>query len=230
MIPNSPAAEQNKDQADAPAGPDFATDVQKFWEKNRTMVLMLCVVVLLVIIGFQGVRYFNEMRDQNAKEAYAKVATGSPERLAAFAAEYPNHPLAGVAQLQMADAKYSAGDFSAALAGYQKAQTALTNATLKARARLGGAVSRLANGDQAGAEADLKALGADASTDKNIRAEATFHLATIANEAGRSDEFRQLLGEVEKLDGMGAWAQRAMQLRAVNMAPGAMPSLSPKLP
>lgn len=213
MTPHSPAETPAKDQTDPVVVADFATDVQKFWEKNRTFVLILCAAVLLAVIGYEGMRYFERMRDQSAQEAYAKAA-GSPERLASFAAEYSSHTLASVALLSVADAKYTAGDYSAALSGYQKAAAALPDPHLKARARLGTAVSRLAAGDQTAGQAELKTLNADASIDKNIRAEATYHLATLANEAGRTDEVRQLLEEVSKFDSMGIWAQRALQLRA----------------
>lgn len=213
MTSHSPAENQTKDQTDTVVAPDFAAEVQTFWEKNRTLVLALCAAVLLAIIGFEAMRYFNAARNQSAQEAYAKAA-GSPEKLANFANEYSGHALASVALLQVADAKYAAGDYAAALTGYQKATPVLTTSSLKARARLGAAVSRIGSGDQAGAQTDLKAIGADVAVDKNIRAEATYHLATLANEAGRTDEVRQLLDEVSKLDGMGIWAQRGMQLRA----------------
>ena len=220
MTSPSPAETPAKDQTDTIAAPDFATEVQNFWEKNRTLVLILCVAVLLAIIGYEGMRYFNRMRDQSAQEAYAKAA-GSPDRLAGFAAEYSNHALASAALLQVADAKYTAGDYSAAMSGYQKATALLINPALKARARLGAAISRLGTGDQTGAQTDLKALSTDTSVDKNIRAEAAYHLATLANEAGRSDEVRQSLDEVAKLDANGIWAQRALQLRATLMPQGA---------
>lgn len=226
MTSHSPAENPTKDQTDTIVEPDFATEVHNFWEKNRTLVLILCATVILAIIGYEGMRYFNAMRDQSAQEAYAKAA-GSPDRLAGFAAEYSSHPLASVALLQVADAKYTAGDYTAAMSGYQKATALLTSSSLKARARLGAAVSRLGSGDQTGAQTDLKALSADASIDKNIRAEATYHLATLANEAGRADEVRPLLDEVAKFDATGIWAQRALQLRA-SLMPQSAPALTLK--
>lgn len=226
MTSPSPAANQTKDQTDAIVEPDFAAEVHAFWEKNRTFVLMLCAAGLVAIIGYEGVRYVNGMRDENAREAYAKAA-GSPDRLAAFATEFSGHTLASVALLQVADAKYTTGDYAAALGGYQKAAQVLTNPVLKARARLGAAVSRIGAGDQTGAQTELKALSTDTSADKNIRAEANYHLATLANEAGRFEEVRQLLKEVSELDGSGLWAQRALQLRA-SLMPAASPVLTPK--
>ncbi len=228
MNPPSPLANQPKDQADAPAAPDFATEVHNFWEKNRVIVLMLCAAVLLGIIGYQGLQYFNAMRDQNTQKEYAKTA-GSPERLVAFAAGNSDHVLSSIALLQVADAKYASGDYSAAVTGYQKAVAVLTQSSLKARARLGVAVSRLGAGDLSAAEVDLKAINADTSLDKNVRAEAAYHLATLANEAGRFDDARQFLDDIAKIDGTGVWAQRAMQLRASLMTQSA-PALGLNVP
>ena len=226
MTSPSPAVNPHKDQAAATEAPDFATEVHRFWEKNRSLVLLLCAAILLAITAYEGLRYFNAMRDQNGQDDYAQAA-GSPDRLAGFAAEHSGHALASVALLQQADAKYANGEFPAAVTSYQKALSLLTNPTLKARARLGIAVSRLNAGDQTAGEADLKAMSSDASIEKTIRTEATYHLATLANETGRVEEARQLLDEVAKLDGMGLWGQRALQLRASLMLPGA-PALSLK--
>jgi hypothetical protein len=226
MTSSSRVADQNKDQTAAAEAPDFATEVHKFWEKNRTLVLALCAAILLGIMAYEGLRYFNAMRDLNAQEDFAKTA-GAPDRLAGFAAEHSGHVLASVALLQLADAKYAAGDYSAALTGYQQAVSVLTNPTLKARARLGAAVSKLGAGDQTTAGTELKVLSGDVAVDKTIRAEAGYHLATLASEAGRTDEVRQLLDEVTKLDGFGIWGQRALQLRASLMLES-VPALSLK--
>jgi len=66
----------------------------------------------------------------------------------------------------------------------------------------------------AAATAALKALSADTAAAAQIRAEATYNLASLASEAGRTDEVRKYADEVIKLDASGAWAQRAYLLSA----------------
>ena len=228
MTSSSQANHQTKDQTDAPVAPDFAAEVQTYWEKNRALILMVCTAVLLAIVGYEGWGYMNAVRDENAREDYAKAA-GSPERLAEFANGHSGHTLAPVALLQLADAKFAAGDYAAASANYQKAILGLSNSTLKSRAQLGAAVSQLSAGDQKAAEVALKALSADSAADKIIRAEAAYHLASLANEAGRLDEARQSLDQATTIDPTGIWAQRAMQLRA-SMMGASDPSRSLKTP
>ncbi|MFI5336950.1 MAG: tetratricopeptide repeat protein [Opitutales bacterium] len=203
-----PIVENQKQDA-----PDFATAVHLFWENNHRQVYFLCFAVLLAIIGREGWSYFTAMREQDVAEDYARAA-GAPERLTRFAGDHSSHPLAGVALLQVADGKYSAGEFAAAQAGYAKAAEVLTDAGLKSRARLGAAMSQLGAGDSAGAEAALQALVADATQAKLTRAEAAYQLASLAQAAGRAADVKKYAEEVTKIDGAGAWAQRAFMLLA----------------
>jgi predicted negative regulator of RcsB-dependent stress response len=218
MTSPSPVDNQSQDQA-AVIEPDFAADFHKFWEKNHQLVYLVCGAILLVVAAYLGWEKYQVARDESTRAAYAAAGT-APEKLSAFASANPDHVLAAVAILQVADAKYTAGDFSAAATQYQQAVAKLTNPILKSRARLGVAVCKLSSGDQSGAEADLKALTADSSLEKQIRAEATYHLATLINTPGRTDEVRQLLAEVSKIDDSGIWSQRASQLNASLLAEG----------
>lgn len=215
---SSPSADnQPKDpQAAAPAeagAAEFATTVQGFWAKNRTAILALCVVVLLAIVGREAWSYLSAQRDQGIREEYAK-AVENPARLAAFAEANSGHALAGVAQLRLADEAFAKADYQGALAGYNKAASALGQDALKARARLGAAMSQIAGADKAAGETALKAIAADASLTAAIRAEATYHLASLALAAGRAEDVKKLADEVVKLDATGTWAQRAFVLRS----------------
>jgi hypothetical protein len=73
-------------------------------------------------------------------------------------------------------------------------------------------MSQLLSGDKAAAEAALKAIGADAGLSKGLRAEATYHLASLALEAGNKAEVDRLVAELSKIDPTGVWAQRSTSL------------------
>lgn len=193
--------------------PGFEVAMHAFWEKNRKLVLTLCVVALLVIIGREGWQYYATQQEQSVREQYARVAD-RPEQLAAFAAANAEHPLAGVAYLQIADAKYVASDYRSAADNYKKAAAIIKNAGLLGRAKLGAAMSQLNAGDQAGAETALKTISADTALPHGSRAEASYHLATLANDAGNAAEVGRLLAEINKIDANGVWAQRAATLLA----------------
>ena len=86
-------------------------------------------------------------------------------------------------------------------------------------------MSQIAAGDQGAGETTLKALQADTTATATLRAEAAYHLATLAHQAGRTDEAKQLLDEVTKIDATGLWAQRAFGLRAqIELANPAAPA------
>lgn len=212
---SSPSAENQPKDHGAPAATatDFAASMHSFWEKNRSSIFILIAAVLIGIVGREGWQYYRAAHERDIAAEYAKVA-GTPDKLAAFAAEHAGHSLAGVALLRLADDKYTAGDFKAAATNYAKAAETLDVAALKARAKLGAAMSQLGAGDQAAGEAALKAISADAALVKTVRAEATYHLALLAQQAGKTDDMKKLVEEVSQIDATSAWAQRAFVLRA----------------
>lgn len=208
-----PAGHQPTEQPAAPIEPGFEENLQVFWNKNRSLVLGACAAALLVVIGREGWHFYAAQQEQSVREQYARIAD-RPEQLAAFAAANADHALAGVAYLQMADAKYTAADYRQAGDNYKKAVAILTNPVLLSRARLGAAMSQLNGGEQAAAESALKAISTDATLPRGARAEAAYHLATLAYDAGNATEVARLVAEMNKIDATGAWAQRATLLLA----------------
>ncbi len=210
-----PPAHPSSSHADPSAAhvvePGFEVTVQAIWAKNRGFILLLGVAALLAIVGREGWQYFSEMREQSLRQQYAQVSD-KPDQLGAFAEANSGHPLAGVAYLQVADRKFEAADYKGAATFYTKAAGSLKNEALLGRAKLGSAISQINGGDNAAGEASLKALSADQTLTKAVRAEATYHLASLANEAGKSDEAKKLAEEILKLDLNGPWAQRATML------------------
>lgn len=204
--PNDPANPPPRVGAD-----EFAATIHSFWEKNRGFILLLCLAVFAVILAREGWDYYRAMRERGVQAAYARI--DKVEQLPKFATDNAGHALAGVAWLRVADDAYGRKDFRAAAGHYEKAAAGLENALLVTRARLGAAMSLLAAGDAAAGEAALKAISSDASAAAALRAEATYHLATLARDSGRTDEALRLAGEIGKIDATGLWAQRAFMLR-----------------
>jgi predicted negative regulator of RcsB-dependent stress response len=208
----NPSAE-NQPQASSQPAPDFSAQAHAFWEKNRSFILGLCAVILMAIVGREGWEYYQARHEESIQEDFV-ATTNQPAKLAAFAAEHESHPLGGVAWLKLADSQYTSGDFKGAATNYVKAAQSLTESALKSRARLGAAMSQLASGDMNAGEAALKTLSADSAVEKVVRAEATYHLASLVQQAGREDEARKLAEEVGKIDATGLWAQRAYGILA----------------
>lgn len=210
-----PSAENPTSGQAAPAEPGLDVTAQAFWEKNRTLILVVLGAALLAIIGREGWQYLAHQRDLGVQADYAKVSD-RPEQLAAFAAAHGDHPLGGVALLRLADARYAAGDFRQAGENYKKALATLKQPALLGRARVGAAVSQVSGGDTAGGETALKSISTDTTLPKNIRAEAYYHLATLAKDAGNTAEVTRLVAEIGKVDPVSVWAQRATSLVAVS--------------
>jgi Tetratricopeptide repeat-like domain len=209
-------ADQTPRQADPAAPvvePGFEVALHLFWEKNRNLILLACAAILLAIVIREGLQYFTAQREQDTQAEYAKISD-QPAKLPAFADAHSGHALAGVAWLRVADDKFSTGDYAAAAAAYQKATGSLKNEALLGRAKLGAAISQLSGSDRAGGEAALKALSADPALPNGVRAEATYHLASLAIEAGNADEARKLVDQIGRIDPTGPWSQRATALLA----------------
>lgn len=214
MITSPPSENQSKDQLVVAIEPGFEVVAQAFWDKNRQLILMVCAAGLLAVIGREGWQYYTAQHEQSVRNDYAKVAD-RPEQLATFAGANSGHVLAGVAYLRIADAKYAAAEFRPAAENYTKAAAILKNPALLGRAKIGAAMSQINGGDKSAGELALKAIGADTVLFKGIRAEAIYHLATIAYDAGNAAEVSRLVTEVGKIDVAGVWSQRATALLTI---------------
>ena len=211
MITPPHAESQSQSQPAVALEPGFEIVVQAFWDKNRNLILGVCIAALLGIIGREGWQFYAAQQEQGVREAYAKVAD-RPEQLAAFAGAHSGHVLAGIAWLRLADSKYAVGDFRAAAENYTKAVTGLKQPALLGRARIGAAMSQVNGADKTAGEAALKAISADTALPKGVRVEATYHLATLAQEAGHAAEVSRLVAEAGKIDASSSWSQRATAL------------------
>ena len=205
--------------------PGFEVTFNDFWQKNRNFILGLFAAGLLAIIVREGWQYYAASHEADVREEFAKLSD-QPTRLGAFADANSGHALAGVAYLKVADDRFAAGDFAAAATAYAKATGSLKNDVLLGRAKLGAAISQLNGTDKAAGAAALKAIAGDSSLPAGARAEAGYHLASLAAEAGQVDEVRKLVEQISRLDASGPWGQRATMLLS-NLPPSAAPAATP---
>ncbi len=192
--------------------PSFEDKLHVFWLKNGKIVIAICVLVVAGIAG-QGIwDYFAANKEAGVKESYA--AASSAEKLKTFVAANPGHTLAAVAQLRMADEAYAAGKFGEAATGYEAAHAALKTGPFAMRAQLGLAMAKISAGKTAEGETALKTFANDATQVKGVRAEAAYHLASLAADANRADDVKKYAELVAQIDPASPWSQRAMMLRA----------------
>ena len=193
--------------------PTLEERAQIFWIENKKTIILTCVLVFVVLVAKEGWLYY---REQHARAIGAEFAAAGNDaaKLRAFTAAHADHQLAGLAWLALGDAAYKDGKFSDASTAYEKAVPLTAGSAFGGRALIGKAFSQSAAGDKAKAEASFKAIDADITQPSATRAEARFHLAVLAIEAGRVEEARKTLEEVQATDLTGAMAQRAQALLA----------------
>lgn len=214
--PSKPDSTQGDDRNlvavdDSYAGASFEDRLYLFWEKYKGAVVLLCIALVVIIVGREGLRIWADVQDSRVQATFAEAAT--PEELRAFATDHRGHPLAGLALLDLADQAYRAGSYHQAAQDYSAAAAILTEPSLKARARMGEAVSHVRDGATAAAEPVLEGLARDASQLLAIRSEAHYHLAVLAREAGDYDRAREKADAILDLNPGGFWANRAQSLR-----------------
>lgn len=214
QLPSANESSPHADPAAASAAEaGFEANVHAFWARNRGSIYLLCGAILVVIVAREGWQYFSTMRENHLQQEYAQISD-KPDKLVAFADANSGHPLAGVAYLQVADRKFEASDYKGATTYYDKAAGSLKNQALLGRAKLGSAFSQLSGGDTTGGESALKSVSENQALPKAIRAEAAYHLASLALEAGKPDDVKKLVEDISKIDLGGPWSQRATMLLA----------------
>jgi len=209
ITPSSGSPQNNP--AEINVTPGFEEKLRLFWEKNSRLVLIACAAILLAIVGRGALEVMRGQKEQAIAADYAAAVTS--EQAKAFAARHEGHALAGAAHLRLADEAFQAGRYAEALASYEKAAAALKDWPFAGRIQLGQAMARLHSGQGPAAEAALKALADDTTQLKAVRAEAAYHLAVIAADAGRGEEASRLSEQIMSIDPESVWTQRALMLR-----------------
>lgn len=219
----NPAEAPNLIGAEASASsPGFEETLHRIWTQYGRLIVAACVVVLLVILGNGVFKYLAAQKEVEIRQAYA--AADTPEKLKTFAAAHSGHRLAGVATLQVADDAYTSGQGAEAVTQYEAAAKALAGTAFAGRTQLGRAMALLLAGRTADGEAALQQLADRTTETAGVRSEAAYHLATLAQTAGRTDQVRELTDQMLQIDPASTWAQRALLL---NSSPGsAAPSQS----
>jgi tetratricopeptide (TPR) repeat protein len=218
--PNSPLP--GDDRPVVQAGTDlpqasFEERAQLFWLENKKTILLTCALVLVILVVKEGVLYYLDQREQAIGTAFA-AAEANPDKLRTFANENSGHKLAGLAWLSIGDEAFKAGKFVEAAAAYEKAEPLVVGGAFAGRAQIGRAFSLGLGGDKVKAEDAFKKIVADEKQAVSTRTEARYHLALLALEAGRTDDARKMLNEVQQGDATGIWTQRALALQA-NLPP-----------
>ncbi len=209
---------QPKDAAsasvDVPASmaPDLEEGVRYFWEKNRSSLIGLAVVVLLAIFARHGWTMWQDSQAAAEREAYAAAETDAQRE--AFASSHSGSPLAGAALLTIADTAFAEGRFSEAIAKYDAAAADLEGTVFADRIRLGRAMAQLQSGDVSGGESALRAVANDTTVAGPIRSEAAFHLAARAAGSKDVEALNELATQILAIDPATNWAQRVTMLQA----------------
>jgi hypothetical protein len=204
-----PAAPSKPTEAEIAPPPEVR--LRQAWERYGGLFYFFCGVLALAILAKGGWRYLNEQKELGIQKEYQECVT--PDSFLAFAAKHPGHPLAGVAEETVGDNAFLGGRYMDALKAYSSAATDLPDGPVRARAKLGQAMSLQLTGRTGEAEADLRQIVDDAGQMKAIRCEAGYHLAELEVAAGRGSDVPKLAQELIKIDPANGFAERTFMMR-----------------
>src|SRR5690554_2952685 len=119
--PQVPARSKDID-SDLPPDADVEERFNAFWKKNGTTIFASIAVAAVIVLGIQTYRYLDERAEANTRAEYG--AAESTEQLIAFAQDNEEHPLSGLAYMELANRRYEQGDYVQAANHYQTAYEA----------------------------------------------------------------------------------------------------------
>jgi predicted negative regulator of RcsB-dependent stress response len=210
----------------APSEP-FDETLHRLWREHGKSVIIGCVAVLLAILANGVWDYIVAQKEFAVRQEYAAT---TPEKLQAFATSHRGHVLAGVARLRLADEAYAAGKGAEAVSAYEAALPELKGSPLADRARLGLAMALIQAGRVTDGETALKNFVGQPDAAKGLKAEAAYHLASLAHTAGRTDDVGKYADQLMQIDAASPWAQRVMMLRLQTPAAATLGANVPELP
>ncbi len=198
--------------APTPSGGLLLTEerLHRFWLDNRSYVTLLCLLVSLVVLAKYGWEYYLSQQEIEVQQAYSGATT--VDLLRKFAADHPNHMLAHIAELRLADQAYAAGRLAEARDDYGHVSLFLKTGPLAARTLLGLGVSQIQTGETAEGEATLKRLADDKTVYEATRAEAAYQLASAAAAAGRHEDVEKYAAQLMQISPNSPWTERAFAL------------------
>lgn len=206
----TPATPTDPNAAGAPAS--LEDRIRVAWERNGGMVYVVLCVLAAAVLAKGGLDYYSAQKELAIQQAYA--ACSASDMLKAFADSHRGHPLAGLAELRVADMAYASGKFADAATAYGQAVADIPAGPLLSRARLGLAMSQAESGKAADAEAGLRLILGDTNELKPIRCEAAYHLASLEVSQGRTGEVQRLTEQLMQIDPSSPFAERIVSLRS----------------
>ena len=197
--------------SDLPPDADLEERFNDFWKRNGAGIFGGIALGAVMVTGFQLYQHFGNKREEAIRMEYAAAST--LEQRLEFAQEHPDHALAALARLLVADARYEEGAFAEAAELYGAAVDGFSDPTFGSRARLGQAMSLLRSGETEAGQAVLRAVALDAGALDQTRGEAAYHLAVSYWEAGDTEKALEMADVILQLDDAAFWAFRANSLR-----------------
>ncbi|MEC7273910.1 MAG: hypothetical protein VXU48_01545 [Verrucomicrobiota bacterium] len=180
--------------------------ISTYWLENKSIVSGSVMLLLLLVIGFNGARIYKSYEEEKVQISYSEAKKS--KTLENFAQSNSGVYLGGLAALTIADESYSEEDYENALKFYSIASEALTDNILQGRALIGQAFCLYNNGNINEALDQLAAIAANTSLAEVAQVEAAYHLAVEAKGAGHDKQYDRYATQIKASSIASQWQQR----------------------
>ena len=198
--------ERNLVDAEDSAEISIEDRISTYWIENKSFVSVSVILLLLLIIGFNGVRIYKGYEEEKVQISYSEAKES--KTLENFAESNSSEYLGGLAALAIADESYSKEDYEKALKFYSIASEALIDNFLQGRALIGQAFCMYYNGNINEALDQLVTIAANTSLAEVAQVEAAYHLAVEAKGAGRDEQYDSYATQIKASSIASQWQQR----------------------
>lgn len=180
--------------------------IHEYWQKNKNGIYASVILILAIVIAFQGLRVYRDYAEERVQEAYAAASTTEERRQ--FIQDNEGHRLAGMAALQVANEDFRGGDYQSAARYYEMALLALRGTDAGDRARLGKAGAMVFLQSPQEARPLFEEIAYDERAASDVRAQAFYQIAMIKLSDGVSEGIEEITRRLEDLPGGGPWIDR----------------------
>ena len=185
--------------------------ISVYWMENKSFVSGSIILLLLVVIAFNGARIYKNFNEEKVQISYSEAKandTLGSDALGSFAESNSSGYLGGLAALTVADEAFTEEDYEKALKFYSTASQALSDNVLQGRALMGQAFALYYNEKVSEALDQLEAIAANTSLAEVAQIEAAYHLAVEAKSAGRSEQYDRYATQIKASEIASQWQQR----------------------
>ncbi len=185
---------------------------QVFWEKNKGSIVQWIVIILVVSVGFQLFKLYENKQNVNLQDEFL-VSLETEDLRLAFANNHKAEPLAGLNFLKSANEVYAKAEYKEASVLYKKSTDALVGTALHAKVWMSYAISLIKSGDKTAGIKELEMLSSTETAFDAVKADALLKLIILAVDEKNVSAVDDYIARLSMIENTAYTLQRAEKMK-----------------